>query len=223
MAAISLFFACQKENSDYTPQQVSFTIGLQLPTSGNMVRSAEDLYADFYTNYITSKVLIPEQYQLTIYKNDKTVGDCSGKWDAEFITLEEGTYRIVGTSKGDFKKASLEFDQEVTITRDTKNIKLTAIYDCYMLFFDKEKFGEATIYCDSEITYGTKTSETFPSTDKLFYIFLPHRNASTISYKTVNGDRGSVSLDNYSFNNGKYYMFDIISGEIYIPQMELGN
>lgn len=223
IAAISIFFACQKEDSDYTPQQVSFTIGLQLPKSGSMVRSAEDLYADFYTNYISNKVLIPENFELTIYKNDEKVGDCRGVWEAELITLEEGTYRIVGTSKGDFKKASLSFDQEVTINKDTKSIKLTAIYDCYMLFFEKEKFNEVSIHCDSALTYGAYTSETFPSTEKLFYLFLPHRNATSISYEVASRDKGSVYLKNYSFVKGRYYMFDIISGEIYVPQMESGN
>ena len=216
--------SCSNKTEIELPQDVTFSIGIQLPQSGSMTKNAADIYSDFYSNYIATKTLIPEDYSITIYKEGESIGnDYRGKWDADLITLAEGTYKIVGVSKGDFSKASLKFEENVVITKNTTSIKLNAIYDCYMLFFKMADFTSVSVSCDSSLTSGASTSESLPTTDAIHYIFLPYRNARGISYTTINKDSGYTSLSNYTFEKGKYYMFDIVQGEIVIPPMTQGN
>ncbi len=214
-----IFLGCSKDDAPI--QNATFTVGLSLPHSGSMVRGAADLYTGFYNNYIASQLLVPKEYSLTITKDGENIGSARGEWNADFITLPEGKYKFWGTTKGDFEKLTLEFNEEVTITKNTTSINLTAIYDCYMLFFDQNIFSNVEVHCNGSSS-SASTSVSLPKTDEIHYLFLPHRSASSIAYETISGDRGSVYLKNYTFEKGKYYMFDIVNGQIAIPQMTSG-
>lgn len=221
--AILMAVSCQKEVAPTRTKEVPFTIGLQLPQSGSMMRAtASELYDEFYANYIETHIKLPQNYNLSIYKGSERVASVNGKWNIGIITLPVGTYRFVGYSTGDFELASLEFDQEVTITEQTTSIDLIASYNCYLLFFDKEIFSSVSVSCRSSNS-NTSTSESLCSTETLLYVFLPHREASAISYYTKGGNSGWIDLDDYTFENGKYYAFNIYTGTFTIPQMEPGN
>lgn len=215
-----LISACQKESENNPVEQVSFTIGMQLPQSGNMTRAtASDLYNNFYTDYIATKVKLPSEYKLTIYKDEKEVATISGQWDADIATLQVGTYRFVGESEGDYEFGSLTFDQEITITSTTKTVDLTAAWDCYMLMFDKSLYKTVSLYHQDYSSTAT-TSKSLIQTDEIFYLFLPYSQSKYIEYVTHSGDEGRILLNQYSFTKGKYYAFDIVNGSISIPQMQ---
>lgn len=219
--AAFVFAGCEKDS--FQPKQsVSFSVSMKMPSTGNMSRaSSESLYSDFYTNFIANKKLVPGEYKLTFSQNGEQVGEFRGSWDADLITLPEGTYSITGTCSGDFEKPSLIFQESVEITNQTSSISLTAIYDCYMIFFDKSNVESAEVHCNST-TSGSSTSVSLCSTSDIFYLFLPYRSASSINYDTISGDYGNIILKNYTFEKGKYYMFDVVNGTFTVPPMDQG-
>ena len=222
-AMLALLASCQKGEEIEPVKEISFTIGLQLPQSGSMTRTAaSELYGDFYTNYIETHTKLPQEYSLTFYKGDKEIVSVEGKWIADIVTMPIGTYKVLGTSSGDFEYGTLKFNQEITITEDTKNIALTAIWDCYMLMFDKGVYKSVSIYHQSFDSTAT-TSRSLTETDGIYYLFLPYGQAKYIKYSAKNGDAGTVYLNQYSFEKGKYYAFDLYTGTFSVPQMESGN
>lgn len=231
-AMLGILVSCQNEEAVEPIKEVSFTIGLQLPQSGSMTRaSASELYDDFYTNYIETGELIYEFYELKFSQNGVEVAIFNGMWDADVITLPQGTYQVTGTSAansdyntGSYYSTSLKFDETIEITETTTSIQLTAIYDCYLLFADTTKFKSVN-YCST--TDGTGGVSLRKAGD-ILYMFVDakhdaYKNKGTLAYETVNGDEGVVKLSKFSFENGKYYTFDYMNGTLLVPKMEQGN
>lgn len=222
-AMLGLLVSCQKEVEIEPVNEVPFTIGLQLPQSCSMTRAtASELYDDFYTDYIETHTKLPQEYSLTFYKDNKEIVSVSGRWNADITTLPIGTYKVSGMSSGDFEYGTLKFDQEVTITEETKNIAITAMWDCYMLMFDKELYKSVTIYHQSFDSTAT-TSRSLTETEGIYYLFLPYGQTKYIKYSTKDGDAGTIYLNQYSFEKGKYYAFNLYTGTFSVPQMEEGN
>lgn len=222
-AMLGILVSCQNEEAVEPIKEVSFTIGLQLPQSGSMTRtSASELYDDFYTNHIEPHTKLPQEYSFSIYKGESKIATISGKWNADIATLPIGTYRFSGQSKGDFEFGSLIFDQQVVIDENTESISLTAQWDCYLLMFDKELYTRAEVGCRSE-TSSSSTSVSLCETEAVYYLFLPHRESSYIKYGTTGNDAGTIYLNQYSFEKGKYYVFDLYNGIFSAPKMEQGN
>lgn len=223
-AMLGLLASCQLEKEDVSlSEKVSFTIELQLPSSGSMTRTAaSELYDEFYTNYIETHIKLPNEYYLTIYKGDSKVVAISGKWDADIVTLPVGVYRVVGHCNGDFENGTLKFDEEITIDKNTKSISLTAQWDCYLLMFDKELYTMVGVECRS-LNTSYFCTENLCETEALYYVFLPHRGSRSINY-TVKGDNtGTIYLDQYPFEMGRYYVFNLSTGTFSTPPMEPGN
>lgn len=205
-----------------TPEMVTFSINVQMPTTGSMTRGASDIYDNFYSAYIQNKKLVPEEYSLTFYKGSEKIGSFSGKWDAEFITLPEGTYKVVGNSDGQWETMSLRFEEDVNITKGTKSISLTAIYNCYLLMFDTQTFSYASMQYMSGSAH---TGRAFTTTDEVHYMFINGKEGKLedIEYRVVGTkNEGSVNVNAFSFENGKYYLFELIDGSITIPRMQQG-
>jgi hypothetical protein len=206
-----------------TPEMVTFSINVQMPTTGNMTRSASEIYDNFYSAYIQNKKLLPEEYSLTFYKGSEKVGSFSGKWDAEFITLPEGTYKVVGTCTGKWETMTLRFEEDINITKGMKNITLTAIYDCYLLMFDTQTFSYASMqYMEGS----AHTGRVFAATDEVHYMFIngTEGKLEDIEYRVAGTkNEGSVDVNVFSFEKGKYYFFELINGTVTIPQMQQGN
>lgn len=229
LAGLGLLVSCHKSEENEI-KQVSFTVGLSLPESGDMSRAtASELYDDFYNDFIVTRDLVYAGYNLSFYKGDKLVASFDGTWDVDIITLPCGEYNLVGTSAIDsdyntdsYYKTSLRFEQIVTISPSTTSIELLPIYDCYLLFFDASKFNNAW-YAKSSDGAGQRD---FAQAGNIYYIFMntlldSYSNAH-INYRTKDGKNGKVKMSDFDFQKGKYYAFDIYSSSFTVPRMEQG-
>lgn len=229
LAALMLCASCQK-NENIGAEQVSFTVNLLLTQSGDMSRAtAAELYDDFYNEFIATRELVYKGYELYFYKNDVLVASFDGIWDVDIITLPCGEYNLVGTSGIDsdynndnYLKTSLRFEQKVIISPSTTSIELMPIYDCYLLLFDASQFNYASYMKFSD---GSDKKE-FAKAGGVYYIFISsllesYSNAH-ISYRTKDGNYGSVRMTDFGFQKGKYYAFDIYSSSFTVPRMEQG-
>ena len=229
-SACLAFVGCSKEDvNSSSPKEVSFTISVAFPESGSMSRTpASELYSNFYEKHIKTHDLLYKYYNVEFSQNDKVIANLSGEWDADVITLPVGVYEVTGVSnknsaydsvEGHLRPA-LKFEQSVNIDASTKAISLTALYDCYLLFFEKSAFSKVSYYKNGDL-------KEFGETDELFYIFInahnnQYKDKSSISYQTTNGDKGDIQLFPYTFEMGKYYKFDLVSGSFVIPEMQQG-
>lgn len=229
LAVFMSFASCQK-NEGNEVEQVSFTVNLLLPQSGDMSRAtAAELYDDFYDEFIVTRELVYSGYELDFYKGDVLVASFDGTWDVDAITLPCGEYNLVGTSATDsdynsdsYYKTSLRFEQKITIDASTTSIELIPIYDCYLLLFDVNQFNYASYAKFSDGAGGRD----FAKAGDVYYIFInslldSYSNAH-ITYRTKDGKYGSVRMSDYGFQKGKYYVFDIYSSSFTVPRMEQG-
>lgn len=232
MAAIAClaFVGCTKGDAEApAPKEASFTISVAFSESGSMSRTpASELYYNFYEKYIKTHDLLYKYYNVEFSQDEKVIANLSGEWDADIITLPIGLYEVTGVSNKNSAYDSIEghlrpalkFEQNVNIDASTKSISLTALYDCYLLFFEKSAFSKVAFYKNGDL-------KEFGETDELFYIFInshnnQYKDKSTISYQTANGDKGDIQLSPYTFEMGKYYKFDLMSGAFVIPEMQQG-
>ncbi|MBR4854301.1 MAG: hypothetical protein IKU88_06190 [Alistipes sp.] len=240
MATIGLLCACQKEEIT-TPEDVTFNLSYTLDKGSCMTRAGADLYASFYENFVKTKKVGYPNYKLTFYKDEKEVGTFSGEWDATLVTLPEGTYTIKGTSKSSLygiyskrenehlKNMSLSFEEEITISKNTKTLTLNPTYACHLVFVDAALFSKISVS-------GTHTDVTtiisghtpiancdfFDAAD-VKYIFLNgDTSINNISYKTIDGDEGVLTISTLGFENGNYYCLDAIATGYQVPPMNNG-
>lgn len=233
-----LFCVTGCKKTEQPSQPVSFSIGFQMPQSGNMARSVDNLYQKFYDEQINTKLLTFPSYELEFYQNDVLVATFTGEWDADAVQLPAGTYIVKGKSgnyeeissdvdftEDRYSTASLIFEESITITENTKSITLTAAYDCYMIFFDASLFTE--VWAGKILRYyGDNTrmeAIPAPSASGIHYVFINSATAlDKITYTSANGDRGEIQMDAFNFETGKYYGFDSADVSFDIPPMESG-
>ena len=159
------------DNKEYT---VRFKVDMRVPElQEKFINEKEDesvvLYVKFYTDLITSRLAVPNDYTLTFTKGEEVVGEYKGSWNETEIALSNGTYRVTGESTGDFNTASFSFDESITIDKNTSILTLNPHFNCWMFLFDRRGFSNAW-WCDEEkLVYLNKT-------DDLFYVF----NSSSI-------------------------------------------
>lgn len=226
IALIFGFAGCSKDEEIIVPENCTFSIDFAFPTSGEMTKAdvtASKLYNDFYEQYIKTKIYTPKRYDLTFSKGDKIVASFEGEWNADLITLPEGEYSVSGKSEtlfSDLKYPKLTFNQTIIIDRNTKSVSLTANYNSYLIFFDKISCSESSLRKTGAYNYDVK--ESFGETEDIFYAFLPYGTYDYINYKTHDSNGGAIFLDNFVFEMGKYYYFDVVSGSFSIPPMEAG-
>ena len=229
-----LLGACDKNESNTTPE-VEFTIDYTFIESGDMTRATgEDVYGQFYNNYIKTKILTPTSYELT-FTNTKTgdIANINGLWASKNgIRLPEGTYTVNGTSYRNYNGSLdlhseyisdttfISFNEEIQLAVDQTTLELTAQYDSYLLLFDSTNI--------SAIEYEGLKRWQLKTYGNLRVLFINRQ--STVSTKNdcikitrTDGTTITIYLKNLPFEIGKYYYFNDMTNSFDIPKMEAGN
>lgn len=230
------FTSCGGDNDDPQPQKTDVEVNLDYTfvESGNMSRSGETSYQQFFENYIKTKRLAPKGYSLSFNNEDGIeVQTVSGPWGGASIKLREGTYQVSGTSfpttyskeTGYYKYTSdslyLNFSESVNISKTTKQITLLAKYDCYLLLFNADNIEQI------QSTFAVAPQKA----GNVYYLFV---NAGTYSYMgnqevlsiiitRKDGTRIRTKIGGLGFEKGKYYFFDDITNSFNIEPMPNGN
>ncbi|MBS6458747.1 MAG: hypothetical protein KH375_01150 [Alistipes sp.] len=220
------FAGCSKDEEIIVLENCTFSIDFAFPTSGEMTKAdASSLYDEFYKNYVITKAVAPDDYELTFKKDNSVVAKFSGKWNADLITLPEGVYTVTGTSAVNseiISKTNLKFNQEVVIKKGITTLSLTAIYDRFLLFVENGKYKSISV-STGDGAYSNTVN--FVKTDHIQYCFLSKDSSyfESIKYYGIDdNDYGKIYLSRFNFENGKYYYFDVVSGSFSIPPMEAG-
>jgi hypothetical protein len=225
------FWSCQKEE---TPEDVTFKLTYSLDKGASMTRAGEDLYASFYENFVKTKKVGYPKYELTFYKGTEVAATFTGEWDATLVTLPEGEYRVVGTSKSkatgvdqhetnyQYSKMSLDFEEKVVISKGQTSLTLNPTYDCYLVFFDAKLIGRANVWGPDN--NNTKDYCRFFDAGGIKYAFINSASRATeISYTAVGGaDEGTLTISAMEFKIGKYYCLDTVVTGYQLPPMENG-
>ena len=230
--------SCTKEETPDVPQDVTFTLDYTFVESGSMSRATgNEVYEEFYNEYIKAKMLTPSFYSLT-FVNKETGAEATikGKWDSkDGIRLPEGEYEVTGTStprEKDFSEWSdsvhLVFNETVSINRGDTNLTLNAIYDSFLLMFDAE--NTKSISCKNDGFTSSVKDDKLSKTDKLFWVFMQQtyykesrNNDYYLTISRIDGQKSTIMLINIPFEKGKYYYFNDMTNSFDLPPMESGN
>ena len=226
MCALFIYACSSESNEPIIPTEkpvASFLLDYTFE-SGNMSRSNESVYDDFYENNIKTKVLVADDYEIEFRNKDSgTSYKCSGKWSNEDkIILPIGVYKVIGKSYAGAscsEKASINFEKDVEIKEDTKKVVLEADYDCWLIMFAKSNIKSIQYYCVNPICE-LKTYKEY------FYAFCQNENGYPyFLIKRENGSSFEFRIDDDVFKNGKYYFIndDDEASTFNIPEMEAGN
>lgn len=206
----------QEQNGDKIKISLSFNVGNSpLSIGGPMIGtkgSGEDLFDAIYQGIVNGEIIA--SYELT-FKNINTGASTSisGKWtDNKTISLEKGTYTIYGIStaigKGIYKDCSLSYQDEVTITPETRSITIKAQYDCSLLIVNDDSV-------DKILYYASQTDSTyFSQYQNLTYAFVKSAedftqgNNAYLKVYFNNGRSSIVDLGQINIQKGKYYLLE---------------
>ena len=229
--------SCNNNAEPYVPQEVEFSLDYTFVESGSMTRATgAEVYNEFYEKYVKTKQLTPTTYSLT-FTNQKTgaTATINGRWDKkDGIRLPEGTYNVKGKSTPseiEFTEWSdsvyLTFDEIVTLKKDDTQLTLTAIYDSFLLIFDKENTTNISCECRN---ISNSTKKKVISDENIYWIFMQqtylenYKNNDFYLVITRNDKKRSyIDLINIPFEKGKYYYFNDMTNTFDIPPMESGN
>lgn len=223
--------SCSGDKDEPTPttQEVEVKLDYSLFESGSMSRSGESVYQKFYDEYIKTKILTPKTYSLVFVKGSKYTMKVSGTWDSnDAIKLLEGEYAVTGTSAPTDAYVSdvayLNFNENVSIAKDTEKVTLRATYDCFLLMFDASTIETASWKFETN----TGTNELF-KVDNLYYMFVyqtysdSERRDMILNIKRNNGATIELNITNMGLSKGKYYYFNNTTNSFDIDPMENGN
>ena len=206
----------QEANGDKIQISLLFSIGNSpLSIGGPMTGtkgSGEDLFDAIYQGIVSGEIIA--SYELT-FKNINTGASTSisGKWtDNKTISLEKGTYTIYGIStaigKGIYKDCSLSYQDEVTITPETRSITIKAQYDCSLLIVNDDSVDKILYYASqNDSTY-------FSQYQNLTYAFVKSAedftqgNNAYLKVYFKNGRSSIVDLGQINIQKGKYYLLE---------------
>lgn len=209
--------------------------------SGSMSRSVEDVYMQFYNNYIQTKKLSPSRYELD-FSNFENTGDSkdytlkiAGIWgNNDGVTLPIGSYTVKGNSTPKISSSPgccgdslwLTFNEKIQLSNQAKNITLNAKYDCFLLLFDAENISSIEAY------YIDKPNETHLLTiaGNIYYLFVTKTqrdmfdSSSRVEIKITRktGTTIRIDLSKIPFEKGKYYYFNDITNSFDIEPMIQG-
>lgn len=236
----STFSACSKDDnviSREDPQVVKVSLNYSLLESGSMTRSGDNVYASFYEKYIKTKTLTPKTYSLT-FSSDKTTLEFiqQGVWENnDAIELLEGNYSVAGNSSPKFSNMKypdvyvcdslyLSFNENITIAKNTTNITLKGIYNCYLLLFDATNISSITS------SFG-REEKALHKKDDIYYLFVESDYYATASsaptYLNIhivrpNGATVDLNIGKLKLEKGKYYYFNDTTNSFDIEPMENG-
>lgn len=235
LAAV-LCFSCSKDEDITIPNnEVDVTLSMSLPcSSGSMTRSREDVFNIFYNDMLSGE-LAPKKYSITFTEvNTGCKYYFEGYWDSpDMVTLRTGTYTVsgktngVGKSNGYFiqKEASYIFNETIEVTHKTTHITLNAIYNCYLLIFNKSNINSIRLYNEPYIS-SIPDTELYTFNDFIYCFVRDHSlfdSDTELIGKRTNNSQFRIYLYNCPFEIGKYYMFDDVTCSFNLPVMEQGN
>lgn len=232
--------SCSSEEEVYIPQEVDLTLSYSFAESGSMTKATgAEVYNDFYEKYIKTKKLAPTTYSLTF--KHKTTGATTtitnGIWkNKDAIRLIEGEYEVTGTSAPIPKDADIlshyvsdtvfiSFEEVISVTKDMKNLNLTAKYDSFLLMFDDVNYSDIHYhYYES----GRNYNQDLYKTENNYVIFINGFPSIGANYNSVwllrnDASKIKIELEKLPFEKGKYYYFNDMTNSFDIPPMESGN
>ena len=224
-ATMMHFYSCNKETPDVIdqPKLVDVCFGVKFE-SGNMSRAtAEDVYQDFYNKHIVTRDLVNENYTLKITDEQGIdIAEINGEWDITTIQLPTGKYKIKGSSSGNYNIVSLTFDEVIEV-KSSGTIALTAKYSCFLLLFPMNNDTYSYQYVH-EIYNSSDRYYALPIVDDLAYMFMTTKTSIDYIVYTNGTDHCKLYLEseNFNFQIGYYYYFNIVTGTFNIPPMENG-
>lgn len=222
--------SCSAEEDEpvTTPQEVEVKLDYSLFESGSMARSGETVYQQFYNDYIKTKVLTPTAYSLSFVKGTKEVMSVSGTWDSnDAIKLLEGDYIVTGTSAPTDRYVSetvyLNFNENITISKETDKVVLNAKYNCFLLMFNAETIKSAAwkFVSNSGETEMSKAGD-------VYYMFVAETQNSEkrdllVNITRQNGTTIELNITSMNLKKGKYYYFNDMTNSFDVEPMENGN
>lgn len=228
-AALLAWGCDSKENQQEQYIEIGVTLGYTLPQSGSMTKGSADVYDAFYNAQIVTHNLTPDPYEISFLdKNNKPVATLAGKWSENaLVRLPVGSYHVQGTSSGgsswsdSYKKASLYFDEDITVNLMTTSIILHAQYDCFLLLFDAA--GKSNAEWTKDGSWSASYDNGYLSkVDNLYYLFAqefgPNGFVRWYSNTTENKIMGAA----FNFQKGCYYYFNDLTSTFDIPKMQQG-
>lgn len=231
-SAVIALTSCSSDESEFAqvPHEVNVSLSYSLVESGCMTRNSGEVYSDFYEKYIKTKQLASKTFNLTFTnKETGTTAIIKGDWNKNHsFRLLTGVYEVTGTSHPQTSNCIdslyLCFNESVEITETTTNINLTAIYDSYMLMFDKSDKQRVDYRLSSGYGADSPTTISLKIMDNIYFAFinklLANKNSIVITRKDFSS---TIDIDKIPFEKGKYYYFNDISNSFDIPPMEAGN
>ena len=220
------------ENENFQePENVKVTFIYTLDTSngGSMSRATtnEEVFNEFYAK-ITSGELVAPSYSFTLTEvNTGVVYTFNGQWDSHnFITLNTGTYRIVGTSTaegaGIQEKCSFTFDEQIEVNASSNVITLHANYDCYLLIFNNAQINSLENHNGESLSsFFTFSDYKYAFVNNKLYIEEQKNNAHILG-KYTDDSEFKIFTGNLNFEKGKYYVYNSVSNGFDVPSMEEG-
>ena len=113
------------------------------------------------------------------------------------------------------------------------SLNLNAIYDSYLLMFDKDNCKDIYYFNDMELAGGDnkviKKNLKLANTHYVLFIkdlaygVYDDDDGHYIKITRNDGGQVTVDLDNVSFEKGKYYYFNDMTSSFNLPVMENGN
>ena len=217
---------------------VKISIDYGFASSGNITAKGTSTYVDFYTKYVNGKILTPKTYRLW-FQNILTPNSGWGytnKWGINnLIALAPGKYIVTGTSypvkisgspdiSGD--TCYLKFNDTITVPKYDSNIMLKAQYDCALLLVDT--LNIINTWMGDNGTPADSYKNTMGRGGEFYYTFIrgmylgPKLYNLDLMLTYRNKKQIDIVLNDYNFQNSKYYYFKNTDNSYIIPQM-IGN
>lgn len=236
ICALCAFVLCSCSSSGDEPaapvekKEVTFVLSFELDGKSMSRATNDEVYESFYKDMIASKKLIPDNYELS-FKNKETGAsyDFKGKWsENDMITLLEGKYTVTGIchdkKTNHFQeRVSLKFEEDVELKESSTKITLKAIYDSFLIFFNKSNIKSLEYCSNVESKYMNPIEFTYKDCFYLFSRSFKDTYHLYIQGKRTNGSSFIVYTYDVPFENGKYYFFNDATSSFDIPKMEAGN
>ena len=229
------FTACSSDNEfeeiqDPNKVKVTFVYTLDTSNSGTMSRATtnENVFNEFYEKIKTGELVAPS-YSLTLTEvNTGVVYTFNGNWNShDLITLNTGTYSVVGTSTADGAniqdKCSFTFNEQIEISATSNVITLHANYDCFLLIFNNSQI-------ESLENNNGNTQSSFYTFENYRYAFVneklfieEQKDNAYIWGKYTDNAEFKIFTGNLNFEKGKYYVYNSVSNGFDVPPMENGS
>jgi hypothetical protein len=194
---IMMCLSCTKEPIDPANQgNVIVTLDFGFPASGNITAKSESSYLDFYTKYISSKVLTPKTYFLYFQGvNLHNYIQVSGKWGIPLlVALPPDRYEVGGFSWPTKYSACgdtcyLKFNETVDITQTSTNITLKAIYDCSLILLDTTDVKSTKLIADTIKLpqYRNTVKTTMMKSEDFYHTFLSNNATNGVGQDKIEG------------------------------------